>query len=177
MFKMQIRCLWREQWPFKVRNRISCRMRDIFFRNSIKVGTWGCLMPKILRKSSLQTPKGVSKHALSHPRGSQNTPYVTQGGPKFDKNGSRDPFGAQVASRTPTGRRVHEAGPPVLDLLGGPGAPQEHPRAPQGRPRDPHGAPRAPKRAKRVPKGGHGMATVVFWLQTGDKSRGVALKT
>ncbi len=70
---MQIRWLCREQWPFKVRNRISCWMRDIIFRYSIKVGTWGCLMPKILRKSTLQSPKGVSKHALSHPRGSQFT--------------------------------------------------------------------------------------------------------
>ena len=27
---MQIRCLWREQWPFKVSKRSSRRMRDIF---------------------------------------------------------------------------------------------------------------------------------------------------
>ncbi len=29
-FIMRIRCLWREQWPFKVSKRISRRMRDIF---------------------------------------------------------------------------------------------------------------------------------------------------
>ncbi len=30
LFIVQIRWLWREQWPFKVSKRISRRMRDIF---------------------------------------------------------------------------------------------------------------------------------------------------
>ena len=31
LFVLQIRWLWREQWPFKVRNRIFRRMGDIFW--------------------------------------------------------------------------------------------------------------------------------------------------
>ena len=46
---------------------------------------------------------GVPKRALCHPRGSQKGALVTHGGSKIDKNGSRDPFGTQVASRTATG--------------------------------------------------------------------------
>ena len=75
----------------------------------------GCLMPQILRKSSfvsprclktsLMTPKGVPNEHLGHPRGSQNGPLVTLGGPKVDRNGSWDPFGTQVISRTVSGRR------------------------------------------------------------------------
>ena len=37
---MQIRCLWREQWPFKVSKRISRRMRDIL---------WGGVQPIMVR--------------------------------------------------------------------------------------------------------------------------------
>ena len=33
LFIMQIRCLWREQWPFKVNKRFFRRMRDIFVSN------------------------------------------------------------------------------------------------------------------------------------------------
>ena len=40
LFIMQIRWLWREQWPFKVSKRISRRMRDIF---------WGGVQPIMVR--------------------------------------------------------------------------------------------------------------------------------
>ena len=46
---------------------------------------------------------GAPKRALCHPKGSQKCALVTQGGPKIDKNSSRDPFGKQGASRTQTG--------------------------------------------------------------------------
>ncbi len=85
------------------------------FNNSC---TWGCLRPKFLRISSLVSPKGVPKRALCHPRGSQKGALVTQGGPKIDKNGSRDPFGTQVASMTVSGRRARDGGPPFFELPG-----------------------------------------------------------
>ena len=40
LFIMQIRWLWREQWPFKVSKRISRRMRDIL---------WGGVQPIMVR--------------------------------------------------------------------------------------------------------------------------------
>ena len=61
--------------------------------------------------------QGVPNEHLGHPRGSQKGPLVTQGGPKVDQDGLRDPFGTQGGSKTQTGPRRYLGVPPFLDLL------------------------------------------------------------
>ena len=82
---------------------------------------------------------------------------VTQGGPKVDKNGFRDPVGAQGASKTQTGPRAQLELPAFLELLGRPWALQGSildPRGVQKGYQNRHGEARsAPWGGQELPKG------------------------
>ena len=55
---------------------------------------------------------------LEPPNPAKIEPQVTQVGPKIDKNDSRDPLGAQVASRTAPGPTGSFGVPPFFDFSG-----------------------------------------------------------
>ena len=124
-------------------------------RQRWKVVAWkcsktGCPSPKFSRKSSLGTPSGRQKGALSDPRGSQNRPKSLPG-----------PI---LSAGRADGEKKPRAGEKVtssFDILGRPGRSKAPFWTPGGSPKCSKIAmarlarhPGAPKWAKRLPKGG-----------------------